>query len=174
MNTGFGAGGGGNSDQSFQQTKGGGAALPPYVSAYDISGVVAPSLVITIGAAGTNPFSWKPSAGVVSLKSSTRTVVPAGIIPFAPTATGQFAKAASATGAAVFPDMAGQKGLWVIWGITSATLEMDVQIDSAGTTLNLTSARTATFVAEINPIVTASTAAVRTIAYAFHRMSVED
>ncbi|PQV56415.1 putative tail protein [Defluviimonas denitrificans] len=171
--TGYGAGGGGRWHQSFGTTLGGGAAQPTYVVAYDVSGYTSPSLVITIGAKGTG--ITEPSPGIVKVQQFTKQVVPAGVIPFAPTATGTFVKGAGATGAAIFPDFSSQKGLWVISNSAgSGGLGMAVKIDSAGTVHDVTGIGSLSFISDIRPEVTTSDGTARTIQYAFYRMSVED
>lgn len=173
---GYGAGAGGYSDPYASPAvtrTGGRAAAPTNVVGYDVSSYPNPSLVITIGAAGSSPYAWKAKAGVVTLKTFSSGVVPAGVIPFEPTATGSFARAASQTGPAVFPNFGTQKGLWVLSTSSGAALDMNIEIDTVGTVVVTGSAATASFVASKRPNITFSGATAKTILYAFYRMSVE-
>lgn len=172
--TGYGAGAGGQYYDTNNYS-GGLAAQPVYVTDFDLAPYANPSLVITIGAAGATPLASHASPGVVQVTNRSKSIVDAGVIPFAPTATGTFVKGAGATGAAIFPDFSGLKGLWVISNSAgSGGLGMAVKIDSAGTVHDVTGIGSLSFISDIRPEVTTSDGTARTIQYAFYRMSVED
>lgn len=175
--SGFGAGGGGGT--------GGRAAIALVVSSFDVSAYANPRLVITVGAGGTAGggasgfYEFDPgpsgggsgSPGQIKVSSSSTQIVPAGVIPLYPTATGTFTKAASATGATVFPDLG--IGMWVLTENTGNLLSLNsVEIDTFGSTLNLTSAYSACFVANKRPVILVGNASARTIRYAFYKMKV--
>lgn len=179
--TGYGSGGGG-----------GGPSNPPHQSgaksniltvAYNVGalGLTAPKLVITIGAKGTCPdvassnYPGKDgSPGMVIVDQIISSVVPAGVIPLYPTATGTFTKAANATGNTVFPNLGA--GMWVIAENTGAVMGLNsLQItDSLGASLalTLTNALTATFVSNTRPNILTGNGTARTIKYAFYKMQV--
>jgi hypothetical protein len=169
--TGYGAGGGGP-----LYGKGGGAGQTITVSAYDLSALTAPNLTVTIGARDTVGAGANGSVGMVKVKTSVQTLVPAGVIPFAPTASGTFTKGANAAGVGttIFPDFGNQKGFWTIHNNAgTGVLGMTVKIDAAGTLHTLTSLYNFSFVSDIRPEITASDATARTIKYSFYRMSVD-
>jgi hypothetical protein len=164
--TGFGAGGGAAHDNS---ANGGRAATATTVNLYDVSAVVSPRLVITIGAAGTGAAAGSP--GVVRLEQSLAVLVPAGVIPLYPTAAGTFAKAANATGITVFPNLG--LGMWVLTELDGNELRIGrVVVDTFANFMDVLQARSVTFIANRRPEVTIGDGNARTIRYLFYRMKV--
>lgn len=175
--SGNGAGGGGG----YKDAKGGGKAVATTVSLYDVSGLAAPKLVITIGAGGaggietadakkTNGGNGSP--GMVKLQSQAEVVVPAGVVPHVRSGAGQFVKAANATGAAIFPDL--KPGIWILQEDGGAGLALNgVVIDAAGTTLKLANASSACFVAEIRPDISIGNGNARTINWQFFSLKAQ-
>jgi hypothetical protein len=164
--TGFGAGGGSDRDSPVS---GGRAATATTVNLYDVSAVVNPRLVITIGAAGTGVAAGSP--GVVQVQQSLATLVPAGVIPLYPTAVGSFTKAANATGTTVFPDLG--VGMWVLTETGGNELRIGrVVIDEFTNWIDVIQARSVTFIANRRPEITVGDGNARTIRYFFYRMKV--
>lgn len=186
---GFGSGGGGGgwrviiaggsvSVPTYGYTKGGlggGASALVTIPDLDLSGLAAPRLVVTIGApgqGGVNPTypalnggDGAPGRVLVTLQQAQ--LIPAAPVPQLATFSGQFAKASGATGNTIFPDFG--PGIWVIWEDGGAPLDIgQVTIDSQGTSMHLQNPRSATFVADIRPVITVGAGNNRTIRYMFY------
>ncbi len=163
---------------TYSYTKGGlggGASALVTIPDLDLSGLAAPRLVVTIGApgqGGVNPTypalnggDGAPGRVLVTLQQAQ--LIPAAPVPQLATFSGQFAKASGATGNTIFPDFG--PGIWVIWEDGGAPLDIgQVTIDSQGTSMHLQNPRSATFVADIRPVITVGAGNNRTIRYMFY------
>lgn len=172
--TGYGSGGGGSGGLYTNDRESGKAGQLVLINNYNLAalGLTAPKLVITVGAAGTGGAT-SGSPGLVYVERLSRKVVPCGVIPLYPTATGTFTKAANATGNTVFPDLG--VGMWTIWETSSEILSLNsLKItDAAGAQeLKLLNARSVSFVANIRPDIITGNATARTIGFAFYKMKV--
>lgn len=179
----YGSGGGGGCTSANARGGGfkGGAAAPALlISGYDLGalGLTAPKLVITIGAGGIKNFSGSGygaygtdgTQGKVIVDKILSDVVPCGVIPLYPTATGSFSKAANATGGTVFPDLG--VGMWVLWvtqGVSALSLD-GLKISSKGAIMSAGVTNSVTFIADIRPEITVGSTNSRTINYAFYKM----
>lgn len=166
--TGYGAGGGGGQYDTGGQ--GGKAALPTYVTNYDISAYANPQLEITVGsAAAAVTYAGAGSKGVVYYAALGIQSIPADVVPLTPTASGTFTKAASAVGSAIFPNLG--SGLWLLevdglLGLNIGT----VQIDGVNT-IRLINNQNATFFSSKTPNITVGNTTARTITYKFYSMA---
>lgn len=168
----WGGGGGGGEELKYASGgRGGKAAVLQTIADIDVSGLASPRLVVTIGAGGAggvggnNGLPGKP--GRISVQRSVGSLIPAAPIPQVATYTGQFTKAANATGNTLFPDFG--PGLWVIWEVSGGTLGLGhVQVDTAGTMMRLGNPRSVSFVSDFRPDIITGHASATTIQFMFY------
>lgn len=177
---GVGKGAGGGGGYSGQTGKGGNAGQFVEAAGVDVSAYTgALTLVVTVGQGGAGGVSVGSgaipgsagAAGQVIYSTQTGAEIPADVLPIRPTAVGSFSKAANATGQTVFPDLG--PGVWVIDnGSADQYLYIGtLEIDDAGSTINLRSVTAATFIASKRPNITAGMNFARTIHYKFYSMT---
>ncbi len=178
--SGYGAGGGGgggssgNSDtESVSAGLGGKAAVMKTVVEYDISGYANPKLVIVIGAAGAGTSGGSRggaggngSPGVVQYTAQAIVMVPASVLPMAPTFTGTITKTSG--GLLTFP--AYGAGFWCLSAQGSDLLLDYVKTHASGKQVRLTSGNFASFVSDITPVDLATSSTAVTYDYQFYRL----